>query len=537
MTTQINTERRLQCPSCGKKAKQVSPATLRALLTEEHAGQIEGEGHACCASNDGDETGCQPISGDTGWRFCDSQNCDVAYFSEEGDTTFTKPQLRVAVGVKEMAGERPLCYCFGHSIASMKDELRTKGRSDALEDIRAKMKDPGCRCETENPSGACCLGSVAKGIKIAQEELGMSATDIPDPPAPAKSSANKGEKIAKVGTIVSAIMASSCCWLPLVLLAVGVSGAGIASTLEAYRPLFMVVTFGFLGAAFDFTYRPRKVAAGAGHGCCSTEAAGVDDCCAPATKGRFNMVALNKAMLWGVTVMAVAFLFFPSYVGTLIGGDGKTVTENMNRAAITVEGMTCEGCAALVAKAIRTAPGVLAVEVDYGKGEAVVGTEICCPVPEKEILTALEAAGYHGTFTETTKGTPVDAGRPSSDSDNRVPEEGGTALLPTGNESLFPAVFQINGMTCEGCAAGLSDSISNVPGVLGVQVDYQSGKAVVQSKDCCSVPNEKVLSAIETAGFDGHAVGEPEGNPAPDNTARETRNPTDKKGGTLILTD
>jgi hypothetical protein len=35
-------------------------------------------------------------------------------------------------------------------------------------------------------------------------------------------------------------MASSCCWLPLILLDVGVSGAGIVSTLEAYHPLFIL---------------------------------------------------------------------------------------------------------------------------------------------------------------------------------------------------------------------------------------------------------------------------------------------------------
>ncbi len=404
MATEISTEKRVRCPSCGQNARQVSPATLRALLTEEYAGQIDGQGHACGVSNDGDEAGCQPIGRDTSWRFCDSQKCRVVYFSEEGGTTFAKSQLRVAVGVKETTGERPLCYCFGHSVASIKNELQTKGHSDALEDIRAKMKAPGCRCETENPSGACCLGSVSEGITIAREELGMSDADIPDPPTPGQSSANKGEKIAKAGTLVSAIMASSCCWLPLVLLAVGVSGAGIASTLEAYRPLFMVVTFGFLGAAFYFTYRPRKAAAG--HDCCSTEATRMDDCCAPTAKGRFNRVALNKAMLWGVTVMAVAFLFFPSYVGAIIGGDGKAVTENMNRAVIHVDGMTCQGCAALVAKAIRTAPDVLAVEVDYEKGEAVVGTEICCPVPEKEILTAIQSAGFDGFVADEPARNP-----------------------------------------------------------------------------------------------------------------------------------
>ena len=80
-------------------------------------------------------------------------------------------------------------------------------------------------------------------------------------PSAAASASWSGERIAKVGTIISAVLASSCCWLPLLLLAVGVSGAGLASALGAYRPVFMVVTFGFLALAFYFTYRPRRAAA------------------------------------------------------------------------------------------------------------------------------------------------------------------------------------------------------------------------------------------------------------------------------------
>lgn len=226
----------------------------------------------------------------------------------------------------------------------------------------------------------------------------------------------RGEKIAKVGTVVSAIMASACCWLPLVLLAVGVSGAGIAATLEAYRPLFIVVTFGFLGAAVYFTYRPRKSAA-AGHGCCATEPAEGEDCCAPTGKRRFNMMALNKVMLWVVTVLAVAFLFFPNYVGLLFGpGNDAAVTENMNRAVFEIEGMTCEGCATTVAQAIRQVPGVVAVEVSYEKKQAIVATAASQPIPTETILAALKKAGYSGRLIgednsqKDTKGASEDSG-------------------------------------------------------------------------------------------------------------------------------
>jgi len=475
MASESTTQIRIECPSCSKKAKRVSAVTLAALLHEESAQQFQTDGNACCDSN---EEGCTPITGDTGWRFCDSQDCDVVYFSEVGDTVFNKSQLKVAVGVKETTGERPLCYCFGHSVASIKEELKTKGHCDASQDIRAKMKNPGCRCETENPSGSCCLGSVTKGIKIAKEELEMEDTDIQTPVIPA---GNKGENIAKVGTIVSAIMASSCCWLPLLLLAVGVSGAGIASTLEAYRPLFMVVTFSFLGAAFYYTYRPKKAAAdggGGGHACCATEPADGESCCVPAAQGKFNMMSFNKVMLWGVTAMAVVFLMFPSYVGAIIGGNGKAVTENMNQAVFKIEGMTCEGCSATVATAIQSVSKVQAVEVSYDKGEAVVGTEICCPVPKEEILAALSKAGYPGTFIESGKTTS--SASAGSEKDYRKltnPDNSNDAAIPPKPLS-------------------------------SVKVDFKSGTATVKHPSSSKLPTEKVLTAVKKAGFKGSVIPE-----------------------------
>ena len=166
--------------------------------------------------------------------------------------------------------------------------------------------------------------------------------------------------VAKIGTVVSAIMASSCCWLPVLLLAVGVSGAGIASALEAYRPVFMVVTFGFLGMALYFTYRPRHAVAGQAD-CCLPQAADASavkaesDCCAsqpdagppaaatPIVRRRFSMMVINKLMLWAVTVLAVVFLFFPQYVTGLLGTGNQEITPEMTRSVIRIEGMTCYG--------------------------------------------------------------------------------------------------------------------------------------------------------------------------------------------------
>ncbi|MBY0528409.1 MAG: cation transporter [Gemmataceae bacterium] len=385
MTT-TTTATTTDCPKCGKKGKTVKAVTLRALLKDEYAAEVAVADESNC------ESGCSPSKGNTGWRFCDSPQCDVVYFGEQSGVTFTKDQLKVAVGVKEATGERPLCYCFGHSVATITSELRLKGQSNALTDIRQNMKDPGCSCEVTNPSGSCCLGTVARGIEIAKAEL--------TPTAPVVSSGNKAETITKIGTVLSAIMASSCCWLPLVLLAFGVSGAGIAGALEAYRPLFIVLTFGFLAASFYLTYRPRKSRSTEGD-CCST----AHDCCAVPkedTMRRFSMMTVNKFMLWAVTLLAVVFLLFPKYVSYFLASreaeSGATATNPLvTKTTIAIEGMTCEGCSVALEKAIKGVPGVLTAKVDYGNKQVVVSTEACCQFPKDEILKAIKDAGFSGS--------------------------------------------------------------------------------------------------------------------------------------------
>jgi mercuric ion transport protein len=64
-----------------------------------------------------------------------------------------------------------------------------------------------------------------------------------------------------VGSILAAIGASICCVGPLVLLALGVSGAWIGSltALEPYRPIFIGLTLLFLGLAFYRLYLARPV--------------------------------------------------------------------------------------------------------------------------------------------------------------------------------------------------------------------------------------------------------------------------------------
>ena len=50
--------------------------------------------------------------------------------------------------------------------------------------------------------------------------------------------------------------------------------------------------------------------------------------------------------------------------------------------------------------AIQTAPGVLAVKVDYQAGQGTIGTEKGRGVPIAEVRAALEAIGYTAEFPD-----------------------------------------------------------------------------------------------------------------------------------------
>ncbi|OIQ20696.1 MAG: hypothetical protein BM556_01790 [Bacteriovorax sp. MedPE-SWde] len=50
-----------------------------------------------------------------------------------------------------------ICYCFQHSKKDLYDAVKAGTEEAIINDIKSKMKDPGCFCEKSNPSGKCCM--------------------------------------------------------------------------------------------------------------------------------------------------------------------------------------------------------------------------------------------------------------------------------------------------------------------------------------------------------------------------------------------
>ncbi len=136
------------CPKCGEKAKGVLVKTLEHLLTTESKKKL--------------------ISLE-GFHYCKTPSCDIVYFRE--DTLLSQKDITVPVGLKEGANPAIVCYCFNWTKEKIKAELEATGKTTALEDIKAKMENPGCSCEVLNPSGGCCLGDVGKAIKEMEKEV------------------------------------------------------------------------------------------------------------------------------------------------------------------------------------------------------------------------------------------------------------------------------------------------------------------------------------------------------------------------------
>jgi hypothetical protein len=145
---ELKTEPRTSCPACGNKGRRVSPVTPASLLRPSAAARLDAS----------------PL------RFCGSAECEVVYFDEAHAITFVADDLTVAVFQKASDPARLVCYCFDVSVASIEDDVRRSGDSDAPTAIAAKCKAGLDTCERTNPQGSCCLGNVREVVKRAQGE-------------------------------------------------------------------------------------------------------------------------------------------------------------------------------------------------------------------------------------------------------------------------------------------------------------------------------------------------------------------------------
>lgn len=119
------------------------------------------------------------------------------------------------------------------------------------------------------------------------ETLGLEA---------AQAASDSKQRWLAVGGIAGAILASSCCIVPLLLFSVGIGGAWIGNlaVLAPYQPIFIAMTFGILGYGFYLAYWKSGAECAAGTYCASP------------SSGR-----VVKSSLWVATILVLAASAFP----------------------------------------------------------------------------------------------------------------------------------------------------------------------------------------------------------------------------------
>ena len=134
------------CPHCAEKGRDVSLATVGSMVKID----VEAEKLSRAA-----------------YKLCRKSDCPVVYFVP--GIIIEKTELRVPVNFKEKSYDGPVCYCFNHTVASIRAEIQCKGHATAAAMISREVKAGRCACEVKNPAGTCCLGDVTRAVQAVME--------------------------------------------------------------------------------------------------------------------------------------------------------------------------------------------------------------------------------------------------------------------------------------------------------------------------------------------------------------------------------
>jgi mercuric ion transport protein len=140
-----------------------------------------------------------------------------------------------------------------------------------------------------------------KGVNLMNNVKDVCCPD--EAVEPAKDTAGQFTSLGPVGAVITAILASLCRVGPFVLVMLGVSGAWIGNlrAFEPYRPIFILLTIGFLIAGFYRVYRKSAEVCEPG-----------SLCEIPQTK------RVSKIVLWTATIFVVFLLILPYLIGLLV---------------------------------------------------------------------------------------------------------------------------------------------------------------------------------------------------------------------------
>lgn len=213
---------------------------------------------------------------------------------------------------------------------------------------------------------------------------------------------SRGALAVTAAALMTSFLASACCLVPLALVAVGMTSAGVSAVFTPLRPYFLGATGLLLAGAYYFTFF-RKPACGP-DGTCETP--------------NPSLVRFNRITLVLSTIGAGAFALFPLYGASLVGGPAMSEISAASIASSTasteerpsfmfrVDGMTCEACSAGLEKYLGSIPGVRSATANYDEASATVWLDPTAPATSETLIEAIAKVGYEAS---------IDSGRAKKD--------------------------------------------------------------------------------------------------------------------------
>jgi len=101
---------------------------------------------------------------------------------------------------------------------------------------------------------------------------------------------------AAILSVLAAAASTACCWLPLLALGGGLTGVGLAASLERFHSLLVIAAILFLSVGFWLSYGPP-----------ATRCAPDGSCPGPSKRVR----RLHRALLWTSLPLVFVFALFP----------------------------------------------------------------------------------------------------------------------------------------------------------------------------------------------------------------------------------
>jgi bacterioferritin-associated ferredoxin len=133
------------CPVCNSEGIKVNNITVKHLVIDELADQVNGKSYFICMNED----------------------CKGIYFSPDLKVLYKSNQVRIPVWFKKDACPKYICYCNQVTEQQIINAVLNDGAKNMKDIIRLTGAMKNGKCEINNPLGGCCSLFIQETINKA----------------------------------------------------------------------------------------------------------------------------------------------------------------------------------------------------------------------------------------------------------------------------------------------------------------------------------------------------------------------------------